>query len=130
MLGCAWCGTTSLGTLVQGWVDSAIPNNGFIMDKQSADALVVFASSESPDAAQRPALTVCYRACETGCAESCGGNTVCAAGLCRESDAPWADALDACLGGDEACSGHGAFAYGRCFCEPGYTGADCGARVP
>lgn len=117
--------STSLIALVQGWVDGAVPNFGLMLGRRVMEGTMVYASSESPDPALRPQLTVCYQACADRCDHACEGGDVCAAGACRPPDILTCEGTPA----EEACSGHGVVAFGRCFCEPGWEGRQCEAAI-
>ena len=114
-------GGVSLLALVQGWLDGSIANHGVLLGRHGGEGLAVFASHESPLPALRPQLTVCYQACAEDCPRGCAPGEVCAAGACLAVEE------DACAPADDggACSGHGVWALGRCFCEPGFAGESC-----
>ncbi len=113
--------STSLVALVQAWVDGALANDGLMVGRRGADASVVYASSENPDPALRPALTVCYQTCADNCGRVCADGLVCAAGECREPEGTGCTVA----GGERECGGNGVCAYDRCFCDPGFSGATC-----
>lgn len=117
--------TTSVIALVQGWVDGAVPNHGMWLGGRVPEGTIVYASSESPDPGLRPQLTVCYEACAERCEQACERGEVCAAGVCRTPDSLTCEGTPA----EEACSGHGMVAFGRCFCEPGWEGHHCEAAI-
>jgi hypothetical protein len=121
--GAAATAETSLRSLVQGWVDGTRPNHGLFLSRDEGEDSVVFASRESPDARVRPRLEVCSVSCEQTCATPCGRDEICAGGECVPPD----DAAT-CYGEAppaEDCSGNGVLAYGRCFCNPGFSGDRC-----
>lgn len=118
-------GSTNLLSLVQGWVNGSVTNFGMMLGRRAVEGSVVYASSEYPDRGLRPQLTVCFQSCDDRCAEPCALGQACLDGTCQTPEA------STCAGEDpgEACSGNGVYHFGRCFCEPGWTGPRCEVAI-
>jgi hypothetical protein len=73
--------------LAQGWVRGSTPNHGIVLEDTST-TLTRFDSSESPHAAQRPALTVCYVTCYDGVQNGDETGFDCGGAFCGQCDPP------------------------------------------
>lgn len=68
--------TVDVTTLVSGWYDGSLANNGIVFESSGPDA--TFGASDNTAASQRPALTVCY-----DCAPGYSGPN-CTIGPCQD----------------------------------------------
>jgi hypothetical protein len=95
--------SADLKSVVQGWVDGSIVNDGILLERDLTGS-TVFCSSECPKA-QRPRLDVCYlvgpcagqpdgTACNDG--NACTQTDTCQAGVCLGSNPMTCAALDQC----------------------------------
>ncbi|XYH98519.1 DNRLRE domain-containing protein [Sorangium sp. So ce1128] len=57
--------TVDVGALAQAWLDGELANHGVLLDDPSRTK-TDYRSSESPNAAQRPRLELCYVTCDDG----------------------------------------------------------------
>ena len=121
-------GSTGLRALAQGWIDGSVPNFGVLLERDREEGIIVYASSESPTVAARPQLRICYQPAIEACAAGCPADQVCAAGACRLPDEG-----QTCYGVPDTCpndcSGNGVCDRGTCFCQAGFTGADCSQPI-
>jgi len=79
--------TVDVSQLAQGWVSGATPNYGIVLDDANP-TLTRFAGSESPHAAQRPALTVCYVTCYDGIQNGDETGFDCGGAFCGQCNPP------------------------------------------
>jgi hypothetical protein len=79
--------TVSVRPLVQDWVSGAFPHHGLVLDDASA-TFTDFESSESPHAARRPSLSVCYVTCSDGVQNGEETGFDCGGPFCGQCNAP------------------------------------------